>query len=326
MLLKLLTFALISLAITAVLALGLIASQRPGPLSAGKGLDFTATLEGDRVTPMPLTQVSMRDGFPLQMRDYPGPGGDAPLLILVHGSGWHGMQFDGLARRLSARAHVVVPDLRGHGPEPGRRGDIDYLGQYEDDLADLIKATATNGQKVVLGGHSSGGGLVVRMAGGPQGALLDGAVLMAPFLKYNAPVTRPNSGGWAQPLTRRIIGLSILNTFRIAALNHLAVIQFRMPQEVLDGPLGDTATTAYSYRLNTSFAPRGKYLDDVATLPPFVLIAGSTDEAFDAAGYENLLTQATDKGRYVIVPDVGHLDIVDAPDTAQTVEAFLNDL
>jgi alpha-beta hydrolase superfamily lysophospholipase len=236
------------------------------------------------------------------------------------------MQFDGLARRLSAQAHVVVPDLRGHGSEPGRRGDIDYLGQFEDDLADLIKATATDGQKVILGGHSSGGGLVVRMAGGVQVALLDGAVLMAPFLKYDAPVTRPNSGGWAQPLTRRIIGLSMLNTFRITALNHLAVMQFRMPREVLEGPLGDTATTVYSYRLNTSFAPRSRYLEDVAALPPFVLIAGSADEALDAGGYEGLMSQATDKGRYVIVPEVGHLDIVGAPETARAIGAFLNDL
>ena len=73
-------------------------------------------------------------------------------------------------------------------------------------------------------GHSSGGWLVVRFAGGAHGDLIDHAVLLAPFLKYNAPTTRENAGGWAYTMVRRIIGLSMLNTFRITALNYLPII------------------------------------------------------------------------------------------------------
>lgn len=323
---KMLSFIVTSLVITLCIALGLITSQRPIEITGGEGLDFTNTLDAERVEPAPLEPVTMRDGFALHVRDYPNANPDAPLLILVHGSGWHGLQFDSVARELSADAHVVVPDLRGHGPHPGRRGDIDYIGQFEDDLADLIAAKKSNEQKVVLAGHSSGGGLVTRFAGGAHGALMDGAVLLAPFLKHNAPMTKPNSGGWAHTLLRRIIGLSMLNTARITALNHLTIIQFNMPRAVLDGPLGDTATTSYSYRLNTSFAPRGKYLDDVAALPKFALIVGAQDEAFDAALYAPTLTPVTDKGTYVTVPDTGHLDIVNAPETLQTIREFLDDL
>jgi alpha-beta hydrolase superfamily lysophospholipase len=112
-----------------------------------------------------------------------------------HGSGWHGMKFHGLAKELATRADVVVPDLRGHGVTPHRRGDIDYINQLEDDLADLIKATAQPSQKVVVLGHSSAGGLVVRFAGGEHCEIIDHAVLLAPFLKHNAPTTRENSGG-----------------------------------------------------------------------------------------------------------------------------------
>ena len=35
---------------------------------------------------------------------------------------------------------VVIPDLRGHGPQPVHRGDVDYVGQLKDDVADLIGA------------------------------------------------------------------------------------------------------------------------------------------------------------------------------------------
>lgn len=323
---KMLTFLISSILITLGIAAVLILSQRPGDLPPGDGLDFTNTLAAEGQEPQPLTQVAMRDGYPLQVRRYEGQAADAPLLVLVHGSGWHGLQFDALARGLAASADVVVPDLRGHGTAPGRRGDIDYINQFEDDLADLITATAKQGQQVVLAGHSSGGGLVVRFAGGKHGDMMDGAVLMAPFLKHDAPTMRPNAGGWSYPMLRRIIGLSILNTFHITALNHLTIMQLRMPQVVLDGPLGDTATTAYSYRLNTGFAPRGKYLKDVAALPRFTLIAGAVDEAFDAAQYEPTLSAVTDKGRYVIVDGIGHLDIVNAPETREAIESLINDL
>lgn len=326
MLRKVLTSILISIAITLGVALIMVLTQRPADLPPGDGLDFTQTLEGDAPELLPLSQVPMRDAFPLQVRRVPSDAPDVPLLILVHGSGWHGQHFDWMATQFADTADVIVPDLRGHGVAPGRRGDIDYIDQFEDDLTDLIKATAKPGQKVVLGGHSSGGGLVVRFAGGAHGDLLDGAVLMAPFLHHNAETTRQNSGGWTQVLLRRIIGLSILNTFQIKALNHLPIIQFRMPQAVMDGPFGHTATTSYSYRLNTGYAPRSAKLKGVSALPPFVLIIGSEDEAFVAEKYEPVMRALTDKGRYVIVDGVSHLPIVSAPAAQTVIEEYLNDL
>ncbi|WP_238366245.1 alpha/beta fold hydrolase [Mesobacterium pallidum] len=316
-------FVLISLGVTFAVALGLIASQRPGPLPESQdGLAFDRLLNRVQGSAEGLERTTY--GTPPMPLTVAGRGADKPILVLVHGSGWDGTQFDGLAARLADAAEVRVPTLRGHGPGPERRGDVDYIGQLEDDLAALVSDAGD--RDVVFVGHSSGGGLVVRMAGGRHGQRMDAAVLLAPFLKYNAPVTRANSGGWAHPLTRRIIGLSILNAFRIHLLDRLTVIQFAMPRRVLDGPMGGHATTAYSWRLNTSFAPRGDYLSDVAALPPFVLVAGAEDEAFVAEGYEPLLTQATTKGRYQVLPGVGHLDLVDAPQTETLIREVLHGL
>lgn len=324
MIFNILKFIGISVTIPTVIALGLIASQRPGaPAATEGGLDFSDQLSGQAPRALALNAVRMRDGHALQTRHLSGPPG-APLLLLVHGSGWHGQQFDRLAARLADVAEVLAPDLRGHGTSPGRRGDVDHIGQLEEDLSDLVAAHRKPGQKVVLAGHSSGGGLVVRYAGGTGLEPVDGAILMAPFLKYNAPTTRPNSGGWARPLTRRIIGLAMLNAVRFRALNHLTAIEFNMPRAVLDGPLGDTATTAYSFRLNTSFAPRGDYLADVARLPRFLLIAGAEDESMVAGAYEPVMSGATDKGRYLTLPGVGHLALVDAPATEAAIREFLS--
>jgi len=302
--------------------LGLIASQRPGGTFDQTGLEFADVLTRGTIALPEQTAVMMRDGYSLQVRDYPNDAG--PLIVMLHGSGWNGLQFTGLARALQPRARVLVPDLRGHGSLPGRRGDVDYIGQFEDDLADLIRAARLPGQKIVLLGHSSGGGLAVRMAGGAHAGLLDGVVLMAPYLKYNAPTTRMNSGGWARVLTRRIIGLSMLNAVGIRGLNFLPVIEFNMPQAVLDGDLGALATTQYSYRLNTSYAPRSEYLDDIRSLPPFLVVVGSQDEAFVATVYEPLMSDQTVSGRYRVVPGIGHLGIVDAPQSLVAIEEFLN--
>lgn len=314
----------IAVAVTLVVATILVFTQRPKEMSGEGGLDFSQQLESGRETPAPLLSLPMRDGYDLKVRTY-GGADNVPLLVLVHGSAWHGLQFDRLASELSGKADVIVPDLRGHGTAPGRRGDIDYIGQLEDDLADLITAVAKPDQPVIMAGHSSGGGLVVRFVGGEHGDLLDGAVLMAPFLHHNAPTMREDAGGWSSVLLRRVIGLSILNTFQIKALNYLPIIQFNVPKAVLEGPLGDTATTSYSYRLNTSFAPRRNYLEDVAALPRFVLLAGSADEAFVSSQYAPTMGPVTYKGRFDMILGATHLGLVNDPRTLGIIEGFLDE-
>lgn len=324
MIFKILKPVVISIVITLVVATVLVFTQRPKEMSGEGGLDFSKQLDAGRADAAPLQSVPMRDGYDLKVRTY-GGADNVPLLVMLHGSAWHGLQFDSLASNLAGNADVIVPDLRGHGTAPGRRGDIDFIGQFEDDLADLIKAVGKPDQPVIMAGHSSGGGLVVRFAGGEHGDLLDGAMLLAPFLHHNAPTMRKNAGGWNSILLRRIIGLSILNTFQIKALNHLPIVQFNMPKAVLEGSLGDTATTTYSYRLNTSFSPRGSYLEDVAALPRFVLLAGSADEAFVSSQFAPTMGAVTDNGRYDMILGANHLDLVNDPRTLGIMSEFLDE-
>ncbi|MBT5820921.1 MAG: alpha/beta fold hydrolase [Rhodobacteraceae bacterium] len=326
MFLTVLKFTAVSLVITALVALGLILSDRPKNFSDAEdaeSLDFESTVALGISDVPPQKGVTMGNGWDMPIRSYGVQGADKPLLILIHGSGWSGLQFNRLANALANDAYVVVPDLRGHGASPERRGDMDYINQMEDDLAALIKAQAREDQKVIVAGHSSGGGLVVRFAGGEHSVLMDEAILLAPFLKYNAPTTRENSGGWAHAMTRRIIGLSMLNTFKITALNHLEIIQFNMPKAAREGKYGHLATLSYTYRLNTGYAPRMDYLKDIAALPNFTLIAGAQDEAFHAEKYEEVMSGASDKGSYHISDGESHLSIVNAASTETLILGLL---
>jgi pimeloyl-ACP methyl ester carboxylesterase len=325
----LLRFVAISVAIYLAIALGLIVSQSPSESLSGETLDFSALIGQDSGTDSdtaPLKTYEARDGASLGYRRYRAEETGAPLLVFLHGSGWHGAAYDPLARRLAAsgKIEVALPDLRGHGPDAATRGDVSYIGQLEDDIADLVAVLRKPGQKLLIGGHSSGGGLAVRYAGGAYGGTLDGAVLLAPFLKYDAPTMRPNSGGWAHPLTRRIIGLSMLNAIGVTTLNGLTAIQFRFPREVLDGPKGAGATASYSFRLNTSYAPRNDYLGDIADLPAFLLVAGSQDEAFVASAFEPLMQPVNPRGRYALIDGETHLGVIHSRQTVSRILEFVD--
>ena len=265
------------------------------------------------------------DGSDLSLRRYRTENPNAPLVVMVHGSGLHSGQFEHLATTLAGGgiADVVVPTLRGHGPSPERRGDVDYVGQLEDDLAALIEAEADPDQEVLLLGHSSGGGLVVRFAGGTHGGMLDRAILLAPYLGHDAPTTRPNAGGWAHPLLRRYIGLEILNGFGVTALNGLEVVQLNLPDAVRADADAGPITDAYSYRLNTSYHPRPEPGADIARLPETLLIAGADDEAFVAERYEPTMEIFTSLGTYHVLPDLQHMDVVDSPRTAGLIVEWL---
>ncbi len=311
---------LIYLGITAVL----ITTNRPTTITTEGGLDFAALTAVSYQTLPNLQPYTAHDGVQLQYRLYPSAAEANKAIILLHGSGWHSMQFHPLAEHLSQNGltHVITPDLRGHGFTPARRGDVAYIGQLEDDLADLIGVVKAQfpSAMVIGGGHSSGGGLAIRFAGGEHGAMADAYLLLAPFLEYNAPTTRPNSGDWARPLSRRIAGLTMLNNIGIRWFNHLAVIQFNMLQAVLDSPLGNSATTAYSYRLNTSYAPRSNDGRDLTAMQqPFLLVAGMADQSFMTEQYEPTISAHTSAGTYTLLPDVGHIDLL----TTSKIEPIL---
>lgn len=322
---RLLTTVIAVVAAIPLVALVLIYTQFPSAgASDDKTLTFSSVVPPETVE-LPLMTYVAEDGAKLGYRYIPGKSENAPLVILVHGSGWHGGSYQWLARQIAVNGDIAVaiPDLRGHGPSPERRGDVEYIGQLEDDVATLAKQLLKPGQKLVLAGHSSGGGFVIRFAGGKYGGMLDGAVLLSPYLNYKAPTMRDNAGGWSQALVRRAIGLSIFNGLGIHALDGLTVVTFHFPRAVLDSPQGKTATTAYSWRLNVSYAPRRDYLGDVAKLPPFLLVAGKQDEAFRADQFAPTLSKANPNGEYHLLDGVDHLGLINTQASADLIRDYV---
>src|SRR5580698_190683 len=86
-----------------------------------------------------LSRFQARDGTWLAYRLYPAAdGGKDRVAIVIHGSSASSNEMNAAAKALAAAGVVAVAvDARGHGASAGR-GDISYIGQMEDDLADLL--------------------------------------------------------------------------------------------------------------------------------------------------------------------------------------------
>jgi alpha-beta hydrolase superfamily lysophospholipase len=250
---------------------------------------------------------------------YPHDGGR--VVVLIHGSSGESSGMHAVARALvGAGFAVYVPDLRGHA-EDGRLGDIDYAGQLDDDLVDLMQVVRRDHPRagVALVGHSSGGGFVLRIAEGPHTALFDRYVLLAPALHFGAPTWRPGAGGWATAFVPRIIGLTILDRFGVTWFQHLPVVAFGVDPKV---PV--RLAPSYSFVMLRNFAAPD---DDLALFAqvraPVALLAGEQDEIFYADRFPTLLGPQRPGTTFRIVPGVDHMGLITRPEALAAIVATL---
>jgi pimeloyl-ACP methyl ester carboxylesterase len=152
----------------------------------------------DRSTMPGLQRFHGSDGTELAYRHYPARGqATGQIAIVVHGSSGSSVAIHALSDAIAARGvDTYAPDIRGHGGS-GTRGDVAYLGQLEDDMADFVaEIRKTNPTApITLLGHSAGGGFALRIAGSPIQNLFVRTVLLAPYLGHDAPTNRPDSAG-----------------------------------------------------------------------------------------------------------------------------------
>ena len=166
------------------------APVKPPPLAS-----VSDPFESVDFSDLPTVQTyAARDGTKLGYRVY--EGGGAQVAVLIHGSSDDGSGMHPLAKALrDAGTSVYVPVVRGH-LDSGRSGDIGYIGQLEDDLADFAAVLRPLHSKArfTLVGFSSGGGFVLRVIAGPDEKLFDDFILISPALPRGAPTIRPGTG------------------------------------------------------------------------------------------------------------------------------------
>ena len=276
----------------------------------------------DRSTTPRLERFSARDGTELAYRHYPArsqPTGR--IAILVHGSSGSSVAVHALADALAARGvETYAPDMRGHGAS-GTRGDVAYVGQLEDDLADLVMLVrkTSPSEPLTLLGHSAGGGFALRVAGSPIQNLFSRTVLLAPYLGYRAPTNRPDSGGWASADMPRILALMALRKIGVGCCEALPVVAFAVPPnsaKILAG--------TYTERLRRNFAASADFhLDLAAVTRPLTIVSGAEDELMLADKYAEAVRGAAVPVDVKLIDGINHMGVVSA---AKAVSAIADDV
>jgi pimeloyl-ACP methyl ester carboxylesterase len=96
-------------------------------------------------------RVASSDGVSLALHDL---GGDGPVLLLCHPTGFHGRTWAPVAAALAGVAHGRALDFRGHGDSTGPvSGSYDWSGAADDVLA-VVDHLGLEGVRAV--GHSMG--------------------------------------------------------------------------------------------------------------------------------------------------------------------------
>jgi pimeloyl-ACP methyl ester carboxylesterase len=242
-------------------------------------------------------------------------------VVLIHGSSDDGGGMHPLAKALrETGASVYVPVLRGHRGS-GRSGDIDYIGQLEDDLADFVTLLRSvhSSASYSLIGFSSGGGFALRVMAGPNQKSFDRFILISPALPHGAPTLRPGTGGWVSLAMPRIIVLAMLNRAGIEWFNGLPILAFAT------SPSATNLTSIYSFRLAIDFGASPDYLAALhRSTKPIALLVGGTDELMYPERYVPLLLPVRPDLAITVVPGVGHIGMTVAPDGVAAVrDSFL---
>lgn len=105
-------------------------------------------------------EVTLDTGERIHVLDWDSPAGARPPpLLLVHGLGQSAWSWGPVGRRLRRRAHLLAPDLRGHGLSDAPRRGYD-LESLAFDLLTVLVANGygpdADGPPAVLAGHGFG--------------------------------------------------------------------------------------------------------------------------------------------------------------------------
>ena len=272
----LLASLVLTLAILAGVAIVWGTAERPPPIES-----LTSAIEQMPKLKFPdPVRFPSRDGTSLVYREY--PVADAgQVAVLLHGSIHDSRMMHGIGAFLATQGIAAYSmDVRGHGGS-GPRGDIGFIGHLEADIVDLVAHIRTTraDARLALIGHSAGGGLALRFAGGQDQHLFDRYVALAPFIEHRGALARRDGPNWAAVAAARFIALQLLHTVRIRLFQQLPVLLCAVPAE-------SSCTATYSFRLAVNFRADLNWRRNIRAIKAKTMVLiGEEDELFDGRAY-----------------------------------------
>ncbi len=104
-------------------------------------------------------------------------------------------------------------------------------------------------------------------------------------------------------------------------------MQYAVPENVWNGPLGYAVTSDYTWRYVKSLELKNADGSDLAQVKaPFLTIVGSEDEVIDAAKLQPAVARFNKGGDYVTLPEETHFGIVNSQQTLAIIQNWMSKL
>lgn len=242
---------------------------------------------------------------------------DTTVIIYMHGiaTDRNDLHRSAMLLQDATHAEVITYDHRGHGDSGGNRHDVEYIGQYEDDLRDIILVLKEQvpDRNVIVAGHSMGGGVAMRYALKKDVPSPDAYLLFAPNFG-EGPTQRTGEdedetvsedmSEFVEFDVKRMIGQIMLNSIGVSFMDHLPIMYFNHWPDML----------SYSYRAVLSAQPIRPNTSDKALQAvnvPLLVVIGSDDEQFIAENYPPFVGENSG-GRVTVIDGATHTSILTA--------------
>ena len=241
--------------------------------------------------------------------------GEGPTLVLVHGFGGAGSNWDALVPQLDPRTRLIVPDLPGHGlssPLPA----VPSLGPFADRLALLLDRE--DAWPAVAVGHSMGGLVVLRLARHrPDGVA---ALVLAAAAGVNSTTERARFYLTIDALVR---------PGRLIARRRGAVARSARLRSAVFGYWGAADPPALSPEAVEGLLAGSALHTDLASVVPAIVLDDPRPDLervrcptlllWGAQDHQTPVSDAFDYARRLraelrVIPDCGHLLIAERPD------------
>lgn len=265
-------------------------------------------------------------GLRWHVQTFPGPAADAPVALLLHGTGAATHSWRDLAPLLAQHFTVVAPDLPGHGFTTGAPRGGATMAAMAQALAGLMAATAREPALIV--GHSAGAALAIRM-------VLD--ELAAPTHVVGLSAALQPFPGLLARLFPAMARALFLNPFAPAVFARMA----RVPGETArflarstGSRIAADGVACYAALLGTSAHCAGAlammadwdltaFAQDLPRLAvPLLLLHGARDAAVPPDSAQAAARQVRN-GQFVALAGLGHLAHEEQPgEVAAAIRAF----
>jgi acylglycerol lipase len=242
---------------------------------------------------------------------------------------WSNQLYQNMARELTQKFPVAVflADLRGHGNSGGPRGDAPSAQQVWLDVDDTVRLVKEKypSLPLFLGGHSSGGGVILNYSGWETSNLVDGYFLIAPFLGGDSDTVQPD-----QRFVKNVRIWAIIAHMLSAGwlLSHTKAVFFNYPERLMKQD--SHIITSYTTTMAIATSPYNAKGLFGKLKKPCALFVGSRDEQFipeKLVGFnQHLSEEVKSKSSAQLVFDASHLSIVlQAPEfLAQALKRFIS--